>query len=160
MSTNLPNSSQLRQAITLYLARAYPGPPPKAVQHRLDQLQQYAGDPYAAAVFEHTTVGNAPRLSLRLGNAFYPHMKLSIDRAPDGSASLFRADTHDKHIAVSPGSPEEAVFRKLKEDNQRLAHQIEADWEQAGLPTFKTFLRDDLARRRADQVQSKEESAP
>ena len=90
-------------------------------------------------------------MSLRLGNPWYPHMKLTIERAPDGKTSLFRADTHDRHIHVGPESPEYAAFCQMMEKNQSLASRIEAAWESGGLPTFKSFLRQDLARRQAGQ---------
>jgi hypothetical protein len=35
------------------------------------------------------------------------------------------------------------------DQNRTTAEAIEAAWEEAGLPTFKKFLRDDLARRQA-----------
>ncbi len=145
----LPDSVQLWRAIELYLAHAYDGPPPRAVQQRLDQVRLSGEDPWP--VFERTMVGQTPRLSLRLGNRFYPHMKLSIDRAPDGRGILFRADTHDRHLAVPPGSGEQALLQKLMEDNQRVAQAIEAAWEAAALPTFKRYLREDLARRQAEK---------
>jgi hypothetical protein len=148
MPQALPDLSQLLQAIELYLARAYDGPPPRAVRERLEQIQ-HNPDPWSCPAVERTMVGSAPRLSLRLGNRFYPHMKLSIDRAPDGRGCLFRADTHDRHLSAPAGSREQAMLQKLSQDNQRLAQQIEADWEAQGLRTFKTYLRDDLARRRA-----------
>jgi hypothetical protein len=33
------------------------------------------------------------------------------------------------------------------EENQRLSERIENDWATQGLPTFKSLLREDLARR-------------
>jgi len=39
----------------------------------------------------------------------------------------------------------------MMEKNQSLASRIEAAWESGGLPTFKSFLRQDLARRQAGQ---------
>jgi len=35
------------------------------------------------------------------------------------------------------------------EKNQRQAETIESAWAEAGLPTFKTYLREDLAKRQA-----------
>jgi hypothetical protein len=89
------------------------------------------------------------RYALRLGNRHYPHMKLVIDRAPDGHAYLLRADTHDAHVQPRPGSREAAAFAELANANRSIAESIESAWEQLGLPTFKKFLRDDLERRKA-----------
>jgi hypothetical protein len=33
--------------------------------------------------------------------------------------------------------------------NREVAEAIETDWEARGMPTFKAFLREDLARRKA-----------
>jgi hypothetical protein len=89
------------------------------------------------------------RYALRLGNRHYPHMKLVIDRAPDGRSYLLRADTHDAHCQPRPGSRESASFAELARQNRAVAEAIEARWEAVGLPTFKKFLRDDLERRKA-----------
>jgi hypothetical protein len=35
------------------------------------------------------------------------------------------------------------------EKNQRLAEAIDLAWEKAAVPTFKTYLREDLRRRKA-----------
>ncbi len=87
------------------------------------------------------------RYSLRLGNRVYPHMKLTIDRAPTGERHFFRVDTHDQHVRPPAGSPEEKAFAELMANNQHSVQAIEAAWEASGIPTFKTFMRDDLARR-------------
>jgi hypothetical protein len=94
------------------------------------------------------------RYALRLGNRHYPHMKLVIDRAPDGRSYLLRADTHDAHCQPRPGSRESAAFAELARQNRAVAEAIEARWEAVGLPTFKKFLRDDLERRKAEQPES------
>ena len=74
-------------------------------------------------------------------------MKLVIEPTPDARGHMFRADTHDKHIRPSPQSKEYQMFCQLMENNQRLSEAIESGWEKAGLPTFKQYLRNDLARR-------------
>mgnify|MGYP000446834360 CR=1 FL=1 len=56
------------------------------------------------------------RYALRLGNLSYPHMKLIIDRSPDGKGYLLRADTHDAHIQPKAGSREQAAFPLLGRD--------------------------------------------
>jgi hypothetical protein len=79
-------------------------------------------------------------------------MKLIVDRAPDGHGYLLRADTHDAHIQPAPGSRERAAFKELMTRNHAMADAIEAAWEAQNLPTFKKFLREDLARRKASQT--------
>ncbi len=78
-------------------------------------------------------------------------MKLVIDRAPDGHGHLLRADTHDGHVRPAPGSRDYHAFARLMDLNREVADRIEAAWEADGLPTFKSYLRDDLARRRASK---------
>jgi hypothetical protein len=36
------------------------------------------------------------------------------------------------------------------ERNQRVSEKIETAWADQGLPTFKTYLREDLARRKSE----------
>jgi hypothetical protein len=44
--------------------------------------------------------------------------------------------------------------------NQKIVEQIETQWDEAGLPTFKGYLRNDLARRRAQAGQAPTASPP
>jgi hypothetical protein len=150
MSWEPPIVSETWKAIELYLSLAYTGEPPLAVRARLDAMRASSEDEfYRIAAFERTPPENPAKYSLRLGNRFYPHMKLVIECAPDGTHVLFRADTHDRHVQPKPNSPEAAAFAELSRNNQELAQQIESAWDERGLPTFKRYLRDDLARRKA-----------
>ena len=153
MSWEKPAPSAVWQAIDIYLKQAYGVAPPSAVRARLDTLRSTpAAEFYEAPVIEHDKVPAPPRFALRLGNRFYPHMKLIIDRAPDGRGYLFRADTHDSHCQPPAGSRESRAFAELMQANRSIAESIEAAWDQDRLPTFKQFLREDLARRKAVQA--------
>ena len=146
---DLPHPKQVWFAIDLYMRYAYQQTnAPAGVQKRLETLRATGenGDFFASDVFERDS--NRKKYGLRLGNQFYPHMKLSIDERPDQEGFLFRADTHDRHIRPSPASKDYAEFTELMEKNQKLAQNIEAAWEDGGLPTFKTYLKQDLQRRR------------
>lgn len=149
MNWQQPQPAEMWKAIELYLSRAYAGDPPLGVRARLDALRAVPdADFYRLAAFERAPSDNPSKMSLRLGNRFYPHMKLTIEPAPDGSgATLFRVDTHDRHVQVKPDSAEAGVFAELARRNQELAQQIESSWEESGLKTFKQFLKEDLARR-------------
>ncbi|RYG69921.1 hypothetical protein EON80_08900 [bacterium] len=81
-------------------------------------------------------------------------MKLVIEPAPDGAGHLFRADTHDAHCLPSPTSNEYAAVNALIESNGRIANAIETAWLNAGLPTFRGYLKADLARRAVSQRSS------
>ncbi|CAA9444100.1 MAG: hypothetical protein AVDCRST_MAG64-4396 [uncultured Phycisphaerae bacterium] len=163
MGWHKPEPPLVWRAIATYLAHAFDGSPdaaahgapartPAAVRLRLESLRATApADFFASPVFECDAAAHPTKFSLRLGNRTYPHMKLVVDRAPDGRGHLFRADTHDGHCRPAPGSRDYPAFCKLMDVNRDLAARIEAAWEAEGIPTFKSFLRDDLARRRAQQ---------
>jgi hypothetical protein len=144
-----PPPRQVWEAIGAYLDVAYSTGLPSAVRARLETLHSIPEEEfYECAVFEHENVRHPTRFSIRLGSWFYPHMKLVIDRAPNGHGWIFRADTHDQHVCPDPKSRDYTAFCRLMEQNQKLSQAVEAEWEKRGLATFKTYLRQDLARRK------------
>jgi hypothetical protein len=153
MAWSLPPISEFWRAVEVYLRVAYPpAGPPAAVRARLDALRRLSADDfYGSTAFERDKVEQGPpsRYMLRLGNRYYPHMKLIVERAPDGAGHLFRADTHDQHCMPEPGSRDYPAFCALCERNRAVAQDVDAQWESEGLPTFKSFLKQDLARRQA-----------
>ena len=152
MAVAKPDPSRTKKAIDIYLGIAYDGePPPLNVRSMLTTLENWGGDFYTCPVWSGDLVKPPSRYSARLGNAHYPHMKLVIQMSPNNEQWLFRADAHDKHICPPVDSPDYAAFCKLIEKNQKIVEKIEAAWAAEGLPTFKTYLREDLARRAAQQ---------
>ena len=147
MKCNLPEPAMLHKAIDIYLAHAYPTAPPLTTRSLLNLLKTWAGDFYASPAFARTGEANCPRLTIRLGNSAYPHMKLALEPAPDGASYLFKADSHDKHLCPAEQSPDYAAFMQLREKNQKIVERIEQAWADAGVPTFKTYLQADLAKR-------------
>src|SRR3954470_17752030 len=115
MSWSKPSVPQVSSAVEVYLKLAYAGAaPPSAVRDRLASLRAAAdADFYDSPVFAPDEPRPPPPYSLRLGNKVYPHMKLVIERSPDGRGHLFRADTHDKPIRPNPSSREGRVFEEL-----------------------------------------------
>ena len=162
MAWHKPEPARVWQAVAIYLAQAYEGPPatngvpastPSAVRARLESLRMVAPtDFYASPVMERDNPAHPTRFALRLGNRHYPHMKLVIERSPDGQGHLLRADTHDAHCRPAAGSRDYHVFCKLMDQNREVADAVESAWEAQGFPTFKAYLRDDLARRKAQQA--------
>jgi hypothetical protein len=144
-----PEPAVVDKAVETYLKFAYEGEPPAMVRSALATLHAWGGRYYACPVF--TKDANTPpdRYSMRLGNRYYPHMKLVIQRSTDGKSFLFRADSHDRHICPPEGAPEHKEFSDLMTKNQQIAQAIESAWAAEGLPTFKTWLREDLARRQS-----------
>ena len=136
--------------IDIYLREAYDGPPKRDVLARLDVLRQSTPEElYRCRVIERDAADPPQHFRLRLGNQAYPHMKVQWDASPDGSAYLFKCDTHDRHCCPPATSPEYAGFLELMQANEAVARRVEAAWEAAGVATFKRYLRDDLDRRRA-----------
>jgi hypothetical protein len=149
MSWERPSASKVWEAIDAYIASVYgEAGAPAAVRGRLETLRAMSSESFfESSVFERDDKALPTRYSIRLGNPHYPHMKLVIERSPDGRGHLFRADTHDRHIRPAPESREYQAFTALMQQNQRSAEQVEAEWARRGLPTFKEYLRQDLARR-------------
>jgi hypothetical protein len=147
MAAEPPESSVVFKAIDIYLALAYGAERPVAVGSMVATLRAWGGRFYNCPVFVKDAATPPNRYSMRLGNRHYPHMKLTIERAPDGETFLFRADTHDRHVCPPEGAAEHDAFVALMTQNQQLAQGIDAAWAENGLPTFKTWLREDLARR-------------
>lgn len=136
------------RAVAAYLRRAYGESVPARVTATLDGLRALEpGALLAAGGFERCDGAGATRYALRLGNAVYPHMKLVLERSPRGPW-LFRADTHDLHVQLAPDDPERAAWDALRAQNRSIGEAIEAAWEAEGIPTFREFLRRDLAARR------------
>ena len=145
-----PNPDDVLRAIDAYLSVAYADATlPVPVKSQLAVLRSWKGPFFRAPVIASDGGTPPKRYSIRLGNRHYPHMKLAIERSPDGQGYLFRPDTHDTHCCPPAGHPEHAAFRKMMEQNLELATKIEAALAQQGLPTFKTYLQQDLARRQA-----------
>lgn len=145
-----PEREQVIQAIDIYLRHCYGDQPPVTVRSQLAVLQTWGGPFFRAPVFVAEDQPLGKRFSMRLGNRHYPHMKLRIEPSPDGTRYLFRADSHDRHVCPPPESAEHDAFRSLMEKNQHAVESVEAAWADAGVPTFKTYLREDLARRRGE----------
>jgi hypothetical protein len=143
----LPQADLIRRAIDVYLATAFAGKLPARLGATLQTIATCDSDLLSCQSFAKT---EPPlKYSLRLGNSFYPHMKLVVEQAPDASRWLFRVDSHDRHACPQESSREYGAFCQLMAENQKVAEKIEAAWEQQGVPTFKSFLREDLQRRMA-----------
>lgn len=156
-----PTRSEILKAIDLYLPLAYGSVPvPKAVQQRIDDIAHAAEDQLYRQKALEVDPATPSRYAIRLGNRSYPNMKLIIEPAPAGPGHLFRADTHDQHIRPQPGTPDAELFARMVSSNRQIAEDIEAAWERANLPTFKAYLRHDLAMRASSLSQSPAQKSP
>ena len=147
MPAPLPEPDRVWLAINTYLGLAYDGLPPLGVRSMLALMRSWVGPFYKNRPLVPDPHDPPTRYTLRLGNRYYPHMKLSIELSPDDSMWFFRVDSHDKHACPPPNVPEYQAFCELMANNQELVSKIESAWAEHGLATFKTYLRDDLARR-------------
>lgn len=133
-----PTPAQVWAAIDIYIRCVYGTDIPSAIRARLETLKCLQDpDFYDSPVFEHDNVAYPPRYRIRLGNPFYPHMKMVIDRSIDGKGHVFRADPHDDHCAPMPGSREYTELLNLINRNKVIAEKIENLWAKRGIPTVK-----------------------
>ena len=141
------NMPDLRRAVALYLAQAYPAvEPPLAVQRRLDWPAEAEPKSLISGLpFERGNKPGSPAIhALRLGNVRYPHMKLQIQPWPCSAGYMLSVNTHDQFVAFDPNAPDAEAFRALQSENARIKEAIELAWDAAGLPTFLRYLRDYL----------------
>ncbi|MCL2646311.1 MAG: hypothetical protein FWD61_04795 [Phycisphaerales bacterium] len=149
-------AKSLQRAVQLYLEHAYPGGVPASIQDKIMPVMAIPADQIVPIeLFEKSAEGGAgPSYALRLGQPMYPFMKLIIEPAPGQDSLsptnyLLRADAHDRHLHAPEGSPDAAWLASVRVSNHDLVEKIEAAWAQAGLSTFKEYLRKQLAARRA-----------
>ena len=152
MLVERPERADVLRAVDTYVKVAYGDEPlPAHVRSQLAVLQTWKGDFFRSPAIASDGGTPPKRYSIRLGNRYYPHMKLAVERSPDGTTYLFRADTHDGHCCPPADRPEYAAFREMMERNRVIASAMEEAWAAEGLTTFKTYLQQDLARRQAAQ---------
>ena len=137
----------LRRAIALYLAEAYPGgEPPASVRRRIEWPEGASlAEVLAAPRFEHSKAGEGETYALRLGNSKYPHMKMQVQEWPNEAGYMLSVNTHDQVLGLDPSAVDAGAFRALQEENQAIKEAIERAWDREGLPTFLRYLRDYLA---------------
>lgn len=147
--TERPSAITVGRAIESYLQCAYESAPPTPIAALLEKVRAAPADGfYECGAFERDTPRGGERYALRLGNRYYPHMKLIVEHLPSRDAWFFRADTHDDHVSVAPSDPDYPAFQAMTANNRAVAAAIESAWAADGLDTFRAFLRRDLDARR------------
>lgn len=152
MPASLPNVTQLRKAVEIFLHHAYCGGdiPPSVCQKTLP-FSTLPGDAPAETSWFETAVQNGRKsYLLRLGHRGYPHMKLVLEESPDQREYLYRADAHDRHLHAPEGSVDSAALEQLRRVNHHLVEDIEHAWTQADIPTFREYLRLAVQRAKAE----------
>ena len=79
-----PSPSVVIKAVEC-ISLAYEGPPPVVVQSQLHMMRSAGAELYKSAVVTRNLATPPTRYSIRLGNRYYPHMKLTIELAPGRS---------------------------------------------------------------------------
>jgi CheY-like chemotaxis protein len=131
------SGATVRLAIELFLRHAYPG----ASRWRAPVVDMTGGSTARellqrfddeSEVERDRRVG---RFVLRLGNSRYPHMKLVLEESILEREYAFSVDTHDD-LKVSPESPDYERWNAVRDHNRKVAHEIEAAWNEEGIPTL------------------------
>jgi hypothetical protein len=145
----------LGRACRIYLELAYPdGEACIPVKKRLywdiapeDPLERYLSPQVGPELCQKIgkVTGCKPGFAFRLGCTHFPHLKLQAVWSSRGW--VFGVDTHDHFVAsgLPESSPEAQAWRLVLEANRQLKEQIELAFANAGLTTFHTLLRADLA---------------
>ncbi len=144
-SFHLPSMQEIRQAVSLYLKGAYPD----GVPGQAEKFLPPAGLEPARWLLGGISEPNPPdapleavrSFALRIGNAKYPNMKLRLTRPPKGKAFLFCVDSHDGFLSAEPGTADHEALEQLKSFNASVGRAIAAEWDAAGLPTERNYLR-------------------
>ena len=159
--TGLPRADALKDAIDIYVSRAYPDGADERISQKFTipddcdlagWLIEAVGEPEPA----DAGIDSIRSIALRLGNAFYPNMKMRLTRPPGNYVFLLMVDSHDVMLAAPPGSPDYEPLEELKAANAAIAGDITRAWDAAGLPTEHNYLRDKIrqARKRGEQGES------
>ncbi len=123
-----------RRALDVYVERAYPdgGAPPQA---EIDtQGLTSSQDVLDLFEVEELEGGSIVHYVLRLGNANYPHMKLSLVPFYEPAELAWCVDTHDR-LPAKPGSADWKRTKELRVHNLQVKASVEAGWREAGLDT-------------------------
>ena len=136
----------IRQALDIYLGHAYLGPPNEQATALLPPEGNFDPEQW---LFQEMVERDPPdadfatlrSAAVRLGNTFYPNMKVRLSRPPHGEVFLFSVDAHDAVLQAPEGSSDHAMLEELKAHNAKLAAAITADWDAAGVPTERNYLR-------------------
>ncbi|MCY2929386.1 MAG: hypothetical protein NTV86_07790 [Planctomycetota bacterium] len=153
----LPGADQIRLAVELYLARAYPGGAPAPAREFLVPEHARAEEWLMNALTERdppdAPLSEVRSFVLRIGNEQYPHMKVRISCPPLERSYLFSVDAHDACLQVPPTSPDYAPLEELKRYNARLVAAVTAAWDAASLPTERNYLRWKIAQSKGKRTQ-------
>ena len=116
----------LKKALNIFLDEAYGGQvPPEAIRKLADSVSSVKDFPELVSMdgVEAPAISVA---SVRLGNRFYPHMKLVIRK--EGEGLYFAVDSHDGPDRIPPTLPGYERFRKIIQENERIRETVQRRW--------------------------------
>lgn len=121
----------VKQAVEIYCKHAYPDGAPGGPADMARMLASFEDLPALLAYKDFEVEEN--RYALRLGNSYYPHMKMVFlsEKPPN-----FYVDAHDNHFDLPPGVPGFDKLQEMRKRNKTLKKTIEADWIAASVPVF------------------------
>ena len=151
--TGLPRAETLRDAIDIYFARAYPDGVAEQISQKFtapddSELARWLIDDVGEPEPSDADIDTVRSIALRLGNAFYPNMKLRLTRPPGNKLFLLMVDSHDVMLVAPEGSPDYQALEELKTANSALVADITAVWDRCALPTERNYLRDKIRQAR------------
>jgi len=131
------------RAVAIYIEHAWgvmpAGPVADLVEglrscHELDVMLELFEAEASATHKDGSGQGGFRRYAIRLGNTYYPFMKLVVQEYLVSGEFFFSVDTHD-NLGVGEENPDYKEWRQLKRRNRELKIAIEAAWELSGIPT-------------------------
>ncbi len=155
------SSLQLSLACRIFLSLAYPDAGAIPVKRRVyfdlpdDQPVANVLPPAACSLGVcqelRDATGTVCGYDLRLGSSGFPHLKLRVQLMTRGNeAWVYMVDTHDAFSKESrfppPNHPDAETWMAMQGANRLLKGRIEAAFEQNGLATMNSILRNDLQR--------------
>lgn len=157
MSLDDLKADEIVQAIRVFLDHAYKEG--KVPANRVHFLSLTPDQP-VREILEQSKAESLPARSgqdpggyaFRIGNAWYPHMKLTVIAYGAPPGYVFGVDTHDM-FDLPPNAPDYEEVQKLRLRNQELGRAIERAWEEVGLPTQNGLLRQFLNEPQTQQPQ-------
>ena len=134
---NLPgiDVSTIERAIALYCSLAWPGKASSELK-RVFWNENLSTDQVLAQIHGESADSRLKRFTLRLGNQFYPHMKVVLQDFLLPNYFSFSVDTHDDHFDVGPECGGYDAWLAIKQRNADLKQEVEDSWAREGIPTL------------------------
>ena len=146
---NLPAADIIRKAVEIYMKHAWMTPPPETTADILPPQDDFDPEDWISHPMverdyysdDDKTLVNIRSLIFRLGNMFYPHMKLRLTKIPKADFFIFSVDSHDAILQAPEGTPDYKMLEELKQANSQINDAITSEWDEEDIPTERNYLR-------------------